>query len=165
MGDPLSVAASVVGIVSLGIQTCHGLVWYIDLRVDRKEDLAQSEASALALLDVLTQLKGHIKDESLSATEVKIIEHNVEACNKWILKLQEKLRKYDVPIIEKDVAVALQQETCGVTTTSTRKALEKARLQVQKAAYPFKKGALDKICLYISNARSSLSLAVETLHL
>jgi hypothetical protein len=145
MSDPVGVAASAISIVSLGIQTCQGLVWYIDLQVNQKKDLAQSKASVLNLLEVLELLNRSIDGGRFSAADVKIIEHNVETCSKWLKKLKEKLEKYDIP------------------TTNT--VLATARLQAQRVVYPFKKGVLDKICQYTSDARSSLSLALDTLHL
>jgi hypothetical protein len=145
MGDPFSVAASALGVVSVGIQMCQGLVWYIDCMVDRNEDLAQASASTSRLLDILELLNQKISNKTFSEAEVKIINDNVAACGAWIDNLKKKLDKYGVP-----------------TESSL---LAKARLQARRKIYPFKKSALEKICSNISHAQNSLSLALEILHL
>jgi hypothetical protein len=145
MGEPLSIASSAISIVSTGIQICQGLVWYLDLQVDRKEDISQCKASASDLAEILKVLSQHISQELFPESEVKIIEHNIAACGTWIKKLKEKLEKYDVP--------------------TTDGALATAPLLARRAIYPFKKATMDKLNLYVSDARSSLSLALEIMHL
>jgi Fungal N-terminal domain of STAND proteins len=57
MGDPLSIAASVAGLVSLGIQACQGLTSYYQAYTDRPENVAKTIRSLESLCGSLQNLE------------------------------------------------------------------------------------------------------------
>jgi ankyrin repeat domain-containing protein 50 len=95
MGDPLSVAASVAGLLSLGIQVSQSLVTYYteyrnqDFQIDRitlkLDTLSQSFQSRI---EALAGRRFDLDERALVAQ----IENSVENCNDLILELQEDIK-------------------------------------------------------------------------
>ena len=97
MGDPLSVAASVVGVVSFGIQACHGLLsYYNDCKSfdDTVVSLCQKVTGLHTTLEickkVLESRKGtvsraytHVLERiNVSRDSVDVLERALDACQK-----------------------------------------------------------------------------------
>ncbi|KAI6753980.1 hypothetical protein HG530_013156 [Fusarium avenaceum] len=96
MSDPLSVAGTAVGIVSLGIQVCQGLINYIQAAKGRKDEIQDSiqDVQQVVLLiyslnNTLRGINGRRYTESLAAS--------LKRCYASLEKLQAFLVKLDPP--------------------------------------------------------------------
>jgi hypothetical protein len=96
MSDPLSVAGTAVGIVSLGIQVCQGLINYIQAAKGRKEEIQDSiqQVQQVVLLiyslnNILPEIDARRCTESLAAS--------LKKCYASLEKLQGFLVRIDPP--------------------------------------------------------------------
>lgn len=136
----LGVVGSAVGVVSLGLQTCHGLLkYYGSWKNGRKDvaamcDLVESLAKTLTLLD---------STASGSSEPELNVQSSLAACRSGIEKLEQKLSKV--------------QKVSGPEKLST-----KLHDQGRRLLYPFRESTLAKLKEIVSDIRSNLSLAVNT---
>jgi hypothetical protein len=90
MADPFSVAGSAIGVVSLGITACKGLIWYIDNAKEAKEKTSciSARVDSLAdLLELLQSVVGGLDPSSCSSSTVSAI----TACDTAINNIRKKL--------------------------------------------------------------------------
>ncbi|KAK5102777.1 hypothetical protein LTS08_003577 [Lithohypha guttulata] len=148
MGDPLSVAASVAGLVSLGLQTTEYLYKYYAAYKDREEDLAKTTnrlsdlLQTLGVIDEVLRLRKWRSDEQ---TTLQNIENAIYRSEDVIQDLQEEVRKFQ------------KEPTTNVTTA--------IRAAGRRAAYPFRKGTLAKLDEDVGAFRENLSIALQALQL
>lgn len=148
MSDPLSVAASVAGLISLGITVSQSLVDFYNSYKDLDSDLNRTVKRLESLLETFTYLGETISNRRFQADErdlVKNIEASISECDDLIHELQnewEKLRE-----------------------TSSRGFNAAVRLAGRRATYPFRKSTLQKIDEDIAEIRDNLSSAVGVLQL
>jgi hypothetical protein len=90
MADPFSVAGSAVGVVSLGILACQGLVTYIDDVKDGKERTIQISRQMDELAAHLERLETIMSKIEPNAY-VKGAEEGIVACAEAIEKVRDKL--------------------------------------------------------------------------
>ena len=90
MTDPLSAVGSVVGIVTLGLQLCKGLISYIDCVKTAKEKAEQITAEVDRLTDVLELLETVI-GKADAGPIVTVTRTGVFACAVAIEKIKERL--------------------------------------------------------------------------
>jgi len=138
------VAGSAVGVISLGIQVCQGLLQYYGAWKDVREDVASMCSSVENLAGTLTVLEQTVKDKSLSG-DTKNVQSSIAACETGIQELQRKLIKV--------------QKVQGSDTIS------KLHDQGRRLLYPFRESTLIKLKEIVSDIRANLNLAVDTLHL
>ena len=148
MSDPLSVAASVAGLISLGISVSQSLVDFYSSYKDLDSDLNGTMKRLESLLKIFTYLGETVSNRNFQADEqdlVKNIEASVSECDKLIHELQdewEKLRK-----------------------TSSGGVKAALKLAGRRAIYPFRKSTLQKIDEDIDEIRANLSSALGVLQL
>jgi hypothetical protein len=148
MGEAFGVAGSAVGIISLGIQTAQGILWYYGAWKDRDDDISNMCASLNNLTETLKALQETVKPPALFSEIVKDnVEKSINAFNKTLNKLEDELEKVKEPVLPKP----------GARSTIRR--------HVRRALYPFKEATLRKIQGVVSEARSSLTLALDVLKL
>ena len=137
MADPLSVAGSVVGLISLGITVTQSLVdFYTTLR-DQESNVAHATGKLNRLLGILQALRGQLTNREFRADERDLldnIERSIHACDEYIRELQTENEKF------KDHSTA------------------------RRLAYPFRQGTLQKLAEDIDETASHLSLALQLLH-
>ena len=96
MSDPLSVAGSVVGIVSLGIQVTQSLFDYYSSVKSQYADAAQTIRGLERLMGVLESLPSHLgrtfQDEEKKLLES--IESAIEECREYIEELGQEAEKF-----------------------------------------------------------------------
>lgn len=146
MTDPLSVAGSVVGIISLGIQATQSLVEFYAAYKDQKSDVAYTTRKLERLLDVLETLRKQLDPPECRAYEqglLKNVEKFIQDCEECILELQDENKKF------KDNS---SDSIRAVARTATR-----------RLAYPFRQSTLQKLDENIEETVSSLSLALQVL--
>ncbi|RMX74849.1 hypothetical protein D0869_12191 [Hortaea werneckii] len=142
----MEVAGSAVGIASLGIQVCQGLIAYIDSWKDYGYDVAEARNSISDLHDTLALLEDNLQTGGLDVQREARITNCVQSCKDGIQDLATKLddlQKYSKPD-------GLRQ---------------KARAEIQKAVYPFRKDTLTKLRGNVADVRERLKLALQVLQL
>jgi hypothetical protein len=147
MGDPLSVAASAVGLLSLGIQVSQSLVsFYLDHK-GQDADIERIGDKLECLRGLFQSLDDALKDRKFRADERALlvkIEDLVQNCGDLISELEEECDKFG------------NRSAKGVRATIMTAG--------RRLAYPFRKSTLSKLDEDITGIRENLSLALEVLH-
>ena len=94
MADPFSITGSAVGVVSLAIQVCKGLEWYLSGVKEAKNKAEQIAAETEELANLLERLESVIgkvdPSQSVSATRTGIV-----SCANAIATIRKKLKPDD----------------------------------------------------------------------
>jgi hypothetical protein len=149
MADPFSVAGTAVGIISLGIQTCKGIVWYIDTAKDAKEKAERLRREVEQLADILESLETTVTQSDLSSTAtLTVTVTGISACASALEQIKERLGT---------------RSSIGQSRIKTRIQIIKERL-----SYPFKEGelvywkdALDHVQQHLQTALLALQMYVH----
>lgn len=142
----MEAAGSAVGIASLGIQVCQGLLSYYDSWKGYKPDIRRAYDSIDELCKTLALIKDFLDDKDLEEKRRQRVKECVNACNDRLEKLKEKLhklQKYDKP------------EGLG----------QKAWSEIQRAWYPLRESTLVKLREIADDAQERLKLALQVLQL
>ncbi|CAK7229957.1 hypothetical protein SEUCBS140593_007422 [Sporothrix eucalyptigena] len=124
----MDIAASIAGLVSLGIQVTQSLVDYYTAYTGREADVAHTTKKLNRLAGMLESLRCHLVDRKFLPDEqdlLKTIESAIQDCEECIRELQSLCDKV------KD------NSTAGIRAT--------ARASTRRLAYPFRKGTLQTI--------------------
>lgn len=135
-----------MGIASLGIQICQGLLNYYDGWKDYEPDIASARESIVDLSETLVLLKDSLEQGGLEAKRAERVKSCLESCRSGLKELEskrEELHKYD--------------KTGGWQ--------QKARWEMQKLKYPFRKDTLAKLRGNVADVRERLKLALQVLQL
>ena len=148
MADPLSVAGSVVGIISLGIQVTTSLVNCYKSYKGRESDIIHMTGKLDSLLVILqsveTTLSGrrfHVDERSL----IQSIETSIKNCDEMIQELHYECQKIS------------RSSSDGTTAAITRAG--------RRVTYPFRQSTLQKLDEEIDDLRANLSTALDVLQL
>lgn len=148
MGDPLSIAVGVGGLVSLGLQATEYLIKYYNDYRHRDADLARTTDLLEALLQSLRILDEIIQRREWRADDRKIlgaIESSVFESEEVIHGLQEEVHK-----LEKGPRAGLHQTV---------------RVSGRRIAYPLRKSTLEKLAEDVGYFRQNLSVALQLLQI
>lgn len=144
MADPLSVTGSAVGVISLGLTVCQGLLQYYRAYKNYEEDVLRMCRSVDQLQQILQTLNTTLQATAFVGEAITKVEENILACEQAIKRLDQKLakvRKADVPT---DVS-------------------SKVWMQLRRALYPFRESTLAKFREILADLRDGLSLSLGTL--
>jgi hypothetical protein len=138
MADPLSVAGSIAGLVSLGDTVFRGIYRYV-------KTAKKAEKEVLDLKNAITDLTGIFHNLQIIAHELEqdanfdnsIRVDHVNSCLATLYRLDDKLKKIEYP---KD---------------------QKIRTGLRKLAWPFKSGETKDLCEEIRKHREVLALALS----
>lgn len=86
MSDPLSVAGTAVGIASLGIQVCQGLIKYLQAVNDRNEEIRDAVRDVKQVLSLLDNLNNTLPNVSFGNGTTSI-QTCIDNCNKKLTEL------------------------------------------------------------------------------
>lgn len=142
----MEVAGTAVGVVSLGITCCQGLVKYYDAWRGQNETVATTCDSITDLSSTLLLLRDTTIKAGLNPNIVKQVEKSFLSCENGINALNKKLNKINRN--RPSVSIA-----------------EKIRAEGRKALYPFKESTLLKLRETVQDIRDNLALALEVLQL
>jgi ankyrin repeat domain-containing protein 50 len=148
MGDPLSIAGSVAGLLSLGIQVTQSLVTYYTAYRNQDSDVARTTSRLEALLETFQSLRETLCGRRFVTDEQALIakvESSIKNCNDLILELQQEIEKFSVT------------SKSGIETT--------IKTTGRRLAYPFRQSTLRKLDEDISDISENLSLALNVLQL
>jgi hypothetical protein len=148
MSDPLSVASSVAGLLSLGIQVTNSLVDFYAAYKDQDSDLGSTTQELESLLDVLQHLSKVLTSREFEADErglIEKIENAIRDCEEAIKELEDECEKFE--------------------KASPHGRIDAIKVAARKLSYPFRKSTLKKIDENIGELRSKISLALAVLQL
>jgi len=146
MTDPLSIAGTAVGIVSLGLTATKGLVYFYTAARDQKSNTANTARKLRGLLDLLQILDYQIAGCTFRHDERDLldnIERLIHNCDGLIRKLDAANEKFQ--------------------DTSTRNISAVARTATGRLAYPFCQETLQKLEEDVDATVSHLQLALHAL--
>ncbi|KAF4461453.1 hypothetical protein FALBO_11747 [Fusarium albosuccineum] len=146
MTDPLSVAGSTVGIISLGITVAQGLFDYYAAFQGQKSDVAHTTKKLSRLLELLESLRRQLERREPQADDGGILANVnscMEDCKELIQDLQAELSKFNR---------APQQGTMAGLRSAGR-----------RIAYSFRQSTLQKLDEDVDDLVSCLSLAMQSL--
>ena len=148
MADPLSVTGGAVGIVSLGLTVCQGLLQYYASWKDCENDVAAMCGPLDGLARTLQLLETSIRDNDFKPEIVARLEESIKSCRDGVGCLQKKLNKVK-----------------AVKLPAGSGSWEKLQSHYRRALYPFKESTLAKLRETVSELRDNLILAVGTLQM
>ncbi|KAH6884132.1 hypothetical protein B0T10DRAFT_518181, partial [Thelonectria olida] len=146
MIDPLSVAGSAVGVISLGITVAQGLFDYYAAFQGQKSDVAHTTKKLSRLLELLESLRQQLERRQSQADDRGILtsmESCMEDCKELIRDLEVELDKFNQ---------APHQGTMAGLRAAGR-----------RIAYPFRQSTLQKLDEDVDDFISCLSLAMQLL--
>ncbi|KAF7512590.1 hypothetical protein GJ744_000851 [Endocarpon pusillum] len=148
MGDPLSIAAGVAGLLSLGLQATECLYKYYTAYRDRDDHLAKTadrlddlHRTLQIIYDTLQTRKWRPDEQTL----LQNIERSITRCGDVINELQDEAKK---------LGKASVDNFRNITVTAGR-----------RAAYPFRRSTLQRLEEDITDFRDNLSTALQALQL
>ncbi|SCO06250.1 unnamed protein product [Fusarium fujikuroi] len=143
MSDPLSVAGSAVGIISLGIQVCQSLISYLQSFKGQDQDIQDSLNDVQTVVSILYSLKGILPKVDKTSSETPAIRRCLAGSEAKLRELQQfslKLRGTQSP----------GQDVLG-KMDHTRHAL----------LYPFREGKLKSLCQSLNGLIQNLTLSLN----
>ncbi|CVL10515.1 uncharacterized protein FPRN_12891 [Fusarium proliferatum] len=143
MSDPLSVAGSAVGIISLGIQVCQGLISYLQSFKGQDQDIQDSLNDVQIVISILYSLKGILPKVDKSSSETPAIRRCLAESEEMLREFQQfslKLRGTQSP--EHDM-------------------LRKMDHAGRALLYPFREGKLKLLCHSLKGLLQNLSLGLN----
>ena len=145
MGDVFSVAGSIVGVISLGLIVCQGLLQYYTAWKDSQKDVGAMYSSLEGLAKTFQSLETTIQDRRFTKEIVNRATESLASCSAGLENLEKKSAK--------------------VKTTQVDDLEARIRVQVRRALYPFKESTLMKLRETVSDLQDNLSLAISTLQM
>lgn len=148
MTDPLSVASSAAGIISLGITAAEGLIRYYNSWKDCPTDVSNTVGSLEVLTSILLEIRDSVElTTGQLDTKTRLqVANAIAPCESTIKKLHSKLEKF--PSNPKELSVS-----------------QKAKFQALRALYPFKESTLAKLRELVSDLKGNLDLALHIANL
>ena len=147
MADPLSVAGSAVGIISLSLTVCQGLIQYYVSWKGCNQHIDRLVKSLQMFLRTLELLNKAIISSPFKVNVVACIEENIDSCRNGVDVLQKKLDKV------KSIEVPDQSIYSKIIT------------QGKRLLYPFKESTLIKLQETVSGLSDDLALAMNVLNM
>lgn len=148
MTEPLSVAGSVAGLISLGIQVTQSLVNFYNAYNNRDSNIVHMIERLDSLLDIFQCLKKTLSDRHFQVDErslVESIETSIKSCEEWIQELQDECQKF--------------------IKTSSQGVKAAVRVAGRRVTYPFRQSTLQKLDEDVGEIRANLSSALSVLQL
>lgn len=142
----MDVAGTVVGVASLGIQICQGILSYYDAWKGYPEDIQSTYATVRNLRKSFALIKESLTSKALNVDRANRVKESLESCKEGLEKLKKKLRK----LREHDQPSGFRQ---------------KAFAAAQRSWYPFRSGTLGKLKDIVHDLRQNVDLACDALHL
>jgi hypothetical protein len=142
----MDAAGSAVGIASLGIQVCQGLLSYYHDWRSYHDDIASVYDKVSSLERTLTLLKESLSKPSLDTKRKARVNESLLSCRSSMQALEKRCAKLQAAAHSS----GLREKTASVT---------------KRALYPFKASTLAKVSETVNDLLDQLSLAVQALQL
>lgn len=134
-----------MGVASLGIQVCKGLLIFYQDWKDCPEDVKEARDSISSLTETFILIEKSMRNPALEEDVVHRVESCLLSCNEGVKKLQKKLGKMQIE--------------------APQGSREKAKASALRLAYPFRKSVVEKLKETVQDLWQHLTLAVQVLHL
>lgn len=142
----MEAAGTAVGIASLGIQICQGLISYYNDWRSYHDDISAACDKVSSLERTFSLLKETLGQASLNAGQTAQVRDSLLSCKDSIRGLEKRCAKL--------------QASSQPTTFR-----ERAATVTKRTLYPFKASTLAKVSEAVNDVLDQLALAVQTLHL
>ncbi|SMR60828.1 unnamed protein product [Zymoseptoria tritici ST99CH_1E4] len=142
----MEAAGAAVGIASLGIQVCQGLLDYYNGWKDYQTDIAGAYNSIADLYETLALLKVSLDDKELDHDRAERAKEALESCKDGLTKLSKKLQKLQ-------------------THDKPQGSRQRLWAEFQRGSYPFKASTLAKLREIVDDVMERLKLALQVLQL
>ena len=145
MAEVFGVAGSAVGVISLGIQVCQGLLTYYDSWKACHQDIENTSKSIASLTVTLEHILNVVEKRTIQDESIEQHVSNILAqCSKGIKALSEELNRFENYPESADIRA-------------------KIRSHLRRLYYPFKEGTLAKLRGSVQDIRDDLVPALEVL--
>lgn len=152
MGDPFSVAGSAVGVISLGLQACHGLASYINKYKSADKEMRDVKCRVEGLESILQGLRdiltGAGRIDPPLAGKFKVALRMITDCESAIQELDNTSSK-----LRNNPSQAAQGVFPALKTASKR------------ALYPFRRDALVGLLSVLGGLQENLDTALALLQM
>jgi hypothetical protein len=145
MSDPLSVAGTAVGITSLGIQVCQGLIQYLRAVRGRKQDLREGVREIEQVVSLLYSLNSHLPKIN-PETGTAPLRNCLNNCYGKLENLQEVLGELD-------------------DAKHSSKVTRRAANAMRSVTYPFQQEKLTAIRQSLRSVLDDLNLIISIISL
>ncbi|KAJ5704127.1 hypothetical protein N7493_011265 [Penicillium malachiteum] len=148
MGDPLSIASGIAGLLSLDIQVTQSLVDFYTTYKHQDSDLAKAAQNLDNLQNLFRALDAAVEERRTQADAkdlLREIEKAVHKCEEIIIELQDECDKF-----HEDSAVGIK---------------ELIKVTGRRAAYPFRKSTIQKLEEDVGEIRENLSFGLNILQI
>jgi len=142
----MDIAGSAVGIISLGIQCCQGLIKYYDSWKGQDQAVTATCGSLESLGMTLVVLRKAITGRQFPPDIISIVEGQITSCEKGIDSLRRKLEKVQNNVLSSGFR-------------------DRVRLESKRLLYPFKESTLVKLKEIVHEIRAHLHLTLTTLQM
>ena len=149
MGDPLSIAGSVAGLISLGIQVTQSLVDFYTSYKQQDSELVGTIEKLESILNILQSLEKTLSNRKFQVDERSLIENietSIKNCGEQIQELQGECQKFSKATISNGIRAAV-------------------KVAGRRATYPFRQSTLLKLDEDIGEIRDNLFSAINVLQL
>jgi hypothetical protein len=142
----MEVLGTAIGVASLGIQVCQGLLSYYETWKDYDSDVAATYDMVADLQQTFDLLKSALNDPLLDAKKSERVGNCVQSARNALVKLEAKALK-----------VCEYEQPRGFS--------QKIFREVQRLKYPFTAKTLEKLKTAVGDVQSRLQLAVQVVAL
>jgi hypothetical protein len=144
MADPISVAASVAGIISLGIESCKLIVKYCDDFHGADDQIESIALKAGGLSSTLQQIDTLLKEtDGVHPKIADDIREKILQNETWITKINKRV-----------ASLSMASSSNGLS--------DKLRATAKKAAFPLKKSSLNDTVEILQGLQMNLHTALLT---
>ncbi|KAF5620130.1 hypothetical protein F52700_11450 [Fusarium sp. NRRL 52700] len=143
MFDPLSVAGSAVGIISLGIQVCQGLISYLQSFKGQDQDIQDSLNDVQTVISILYSLKNILPKVDKWSSETPAI-------RRCLAESEEKVREFQQFSLKLRGTQSPEHDVLGKMDHARRALL-----------YPFREGKLKSLCQSLKGLLQNLDLSLD----
>lgn len=164
MADPLSVTASIAGVISLGIQTSQFLFDYYKAVQGQDDEVARITKRLQGVLDLLEWVSKEMEMSRWNRDQEELLDQvhvHIQECEDYIRQLQQEAKKFKEQ--EKDCAGSSPKSRfCRVKRFFRRSSRTTSRLRRQ-LTYPFHRETMEKLEKNIADTIPKLGLVQQLL--
>jgi hypothetical protein len=142
----MDAGGAAVGVASLGIQLCQGILTYYHDWRSCYDDISTAYEKVSVLKETFAQLKNSLHDPFLDDARKMITHRCLISCQKGLSRLQKLLDK--LPVVSQSPEL-----------------IARATAAVNRAVYPFRTNAFKNIVKTVDGLVDDLALALQVLHL
>ncbi len=150
MTDPFSAAGTAIGVVSLGLQVCHGVIQFYDAWRSQDADVRSTCDLISSLEAMFASLRAELEKKPLGESNLSAqVKDSIGCCENDVAELQKRLTKVQTKAPDHSSMLKL-----GSLDAQRRRLL-----------YPFRQGTLGKFRDVVLEMRNNLGPLLATFNL